>query len=286
MDLNDLKAFVVVAREGNISRAAERLSFVQSNITNKIKKLENHFDTKLFHRHQKGVTLTSTGKQLLDYSESILQLFNQAEKAIKYSTVPSGVISLGSMETTAAIRLPKILAQYSANFPQVEILLETGPSELLLNKIKNYEIEGAFVAEGCLDAELEGELFVEEELRLVTSGKLAISNLERLNLLVFKKGCSYRKTLEEWLKFEGITPGRTMEFGSLEAILGCIKAGLGASLLPISVIERLDMFNTLNIVTIPEKYSKIKTLFVCRKNVVYSKALQEFINLMKEKNLE
>lgn len=284
MDLNDLKAFVLVAKEGSISRAAEQLNFVQSNITNKIKKLENHFDATLFYRHQQGVTLTSTGKELLRYSERIIQLFSEAENAIKYSTVPSGSISIGSMETTAAIRLPSILAQYSTNYPQVEIILETGPTEILLKKVRNYELEGAFIAEYPLSSELRGDLFMEEELTLVSSKPVNLFDLGKSNLLVFRKGCSYRRILEEWLKFEGIVPHRIMEFGSLEAILGCVQAGLGVSLLPLSVIKKFNVNNLHNInsIPIPEPYCKIKTMFIYRDPITNSsKAFREFINIIK-----
>lgn len=277
MNIRDLIAFKVVAEEGSISRAAERLNFVQSNVTNKIKQLENHFECPLFYRHRHGVSLTPTGKTLLRYTEQILQLFDEAEKSIKQAEVPSGVLAIGSMETTAAVRLPELLATYSNAYPQVELLLKTGPTAELIEKVLNYQLEGAFVAGPVHHPQLVQEIAFEEELVLVSKHAFDPLTLEKQTILVFKSGCSYRHLLEEWLKSQGVQPTRIMEFGSLEAILGCVRAGMGISLLPTSVVERSGLGRQLQYYSIPAAYSRVTTVFIRRKNTVLTKALQMFL---------
>ena len=132
MNLNDLLTFKVVAEEKNISKAAEKLHFVQSNITAKIKRLEKTYETQLFYRHRYGVTLTSAGRTLLAYTEQILQLMDDSKKAITYAKTPTGTLAIGAMETTAAVRLPSLLATYKQKYPEVALALQTNSTNTLI----------------------------------------------------------------------------------------------------------------------------------------------------------
>jgi len=284
MNVKDLKTFQVVACEGNFSRAAKKLHFVQSNVTNRIKQLEKHFETELFYRHRHGVTLTPNGKILLRYAEKVLQLVAESEHIIRHAHTLAGPLSIGSMETTAAIRLPDLLVSFTQLYPQVELVLQTGPTEQLIQAVVNYELEGAFVAGPVQHPELQTTTFMEEKLIILS--RQAISSWNELavpsslSLLVFRRGCSYRKRLEEWLSTEGILPVKVMEFGSLEAILGCVKAGLGVTLIPESVAERLDPEQDLHRHNIPGQFGKVKTLFVYRHTLVQSAPFQRFLELV------
>src|SRR5699024_12803782 len=85
MNLEDLRVFKEVAKHANMTKAAESLNFVQSNVTAKMKRLEQKYETKLFYRHKQGVELTSPGKMLLSYAVQTLQLMDDAEKSLKES---------------------------------------------------------------------------------------------------------------------------------------------------------------------------------------------------------
>lgn len=78
MDIKDLTVFKKVAEEGSISKAAKSLSYVQSNVTMKIKQLEDELGVPLFYRNGKGVTLNSNGEILLTYTRKILDLTEQS----------------------------------------------------------------------------------------------------------------------------------------------------------------------------------------------------------------
>ena len=109
MDINELKIFRAVAHKGSISRAAEELHYVQSNVTARIRQLEERLGTALFHRKSKGVALTAAGHLLLDYAERIIRLVREAEEALSDQGEPKGRLVIGSMETTTAVRLPPLL---------------------------------------------------------------------------------------------------------------------------------------------------------------------------------
>ncbi|MDQ0338017.1 DNA-binding transcriptional LysR family regulator [Caldalkalibacillus uzonensis] len=291
MDIQDLIVFKTVAKQGSISRAAQELGYVQSTVTSKIQRLESHFKTPLFYRHRHGVTLTLSGKQLVNYAERILNLVHEAEKVVTDSDVPRGSITIGSMETTAAVRLPDALSVFHSRYPEVDLLLATGPTEELVRKVLHYELDGAFVAGPIRHPDLAQQAIIEEELVLISprstdtvstdEDRYAYSSLEKNTLLVFKQGCSYRKKLEQWLHAENIMPHKIMEFGSLEAIIGCVHAGLGVSLLPKSVIQRITAPKTLVCHAIPIEYGKVTTCFVYRKEMVLTKAVEKLIDTVK-----
>ncbi|MEO0980827.1 MAG: LysR family transcriptional regulator, partial [Pseudomonadota bacterium] len=81
MDLGDLKIFVAVVREGGITRAAEKLHRVQSNVTTRIRQLEDKLKTGLFERSGKRIVLTPAGRTLLDYADRLLSLAREADAA-------------------------------------------------------------------------------------------------------------------------------------------------------------------------------------------------------------
>lgn len=169
MEIRDLTIFVAVAKTGSVTKAAEQLGYVQSNITARIQHLENKLGTPLFHRLPRGMTLTSSGETLLSYAEQILHLCNEAEQAVQDSETPSGTLRIGAMETTTATRLPGILSEYHQQFPDVELSLTTGPTNQLIEAVLNYNVEAAFVAGPVDHPLLQESAVIEEELVLVSS---------------------------------------------------------------------------------------------------------------------
>lgn len=283
MDLHALKIFYTVAQYGSISNAARELNYAQSNITTKIKQLEKQLQTTLFYRHNRGTLLTAKGKILLSYTENIFYLIDEAVKAVQDNDTPQGHLLIGSMETTAAVRLPSLLSKYHHTYPDVELTLQTGPTNQNIQAVLQYELDGAFVAGPIHHAELEQKTFIEENLVIITDHAhpqlSSIQDIQNRTLLVFKEGCSYRAKLEQWLHHEGITPNKIMDFGTLEAILGCVSAGLGISMLPYSVIEKYVQAGALNYHAMPNPFGKVETVFIYRKDSFISTALTKFMEM-------
>ncbi|MES9699683.1 LysR family transcriptional regulator [Bacillus sp. JJ927] len=280
MNLQDFVAFYMVAQEKSISRAAIRLNFVQSNITAKIKRLEAEYETQLFYRHRDGVTLTPAGEKLLTYAEKMIQLLNESKRQVKHTAEPGGVLKIGAMETAAAVRLPTILANYHMRYPEVEIMLQTHNTEELTKKVLLYEIEGAFVADCIDDPALEKIEVFQEEMMLLSKRNVLWDNgcSESQSFIVFQSGCFYRKVLEEWLLSEGIVPKKIMELNSLDGIIGCVKAGLGVSMLPHEVAEQFDSHKELIHTPLVHENRFIPTYFIYRKDSVRTAALCKFID--------
>ncbi|PAD89765.1 LysR family transcriptional regulator [Niallia circulans] len=284
MDLQTLKVFQTVAKLGSISQAARELQYAQSNITMKIQQLEAELQTTLFYRHNRGTALTAKGRMLLTYAEKIFHLIEETKSVMNDDQSPKGPLMIGSMETTAAVRLPVLFSKYLKNYPDVDLTLKTGSTKENILGVLNYKLDGAFVAGPIANTELIQKDVFEEELILVTnpvhSPIFTIEDIQDETLLVFRPGCSYRERLEQWFRTEGACPKKMMEFGTLDGIIGCVTAGLGISMLPQSVVAKQITEGTLRQHQIPSSFSKVKTLFIYRKDKYLPSSLIKFINMM------
>lgn len=282
LESGDLRIFQAVAVEGSITKAANRLGYVQSNITTRIRQLEDELNTKLFYRHSKGMTLTAPGKKLLSYAEKILHLLEEAQRAVNDSSDPSGPLSLGSCQTAAAVYVPKVLAEYHKVYPTVDLSLITGHSSDLIQKVLHFELDGAFVNSPVVHPDLVEEVIFEEELVLATAAFETDPNCVRHKpILMNSAGCFYRKQMEGWIHAEGIVNPRMMEFNTLDAIIGGVIAGLGVSLIPRSTILKLEEAGLVNTFPIPSPYRSVNTAFIRHRDILLTSALTKFIEMLR-----
>lgn len=284
MDIQSMRIFQTVAKTGSFSAAAHELNYAQSNIPVKIQQLEADLKTTLFYRHNRGITLTPKGTLLLQYTEEILNLIEKTSSAMLEDGIARGPLSIGSMETVAAVYLPELLANYHKNFSEVSLTLHTGTTADILEMLLSHNIDLAFVTGPIHHPDLVQVPFKNEDLVLVTGRTQddihSWKDMANHTLLVFPYGCTYRKTLEGFLMHEGITPARIIEFNSLSAMISSICSGLGMSLLPSSVVANYINDELMSTFPIPEVYSVIPTVIVYRKDHFINAAFQAFLNLL------
>lgn len=265
MDLVELKIFKTVAEQGGITRAAAALNRVQSNVTTRVKQLEARLGAKLFHRHGRKLVLSSEGKVLLAYADRLLRLSSEAQAAVK-GHAPHGVFRLGSLESTAATRLPPVLARYHRAHPAVRLELVTGTSGALADRVLRGEVEAAFVAEPFPGKNLEMQHAFTEELVLITPKTHARvrtpKEIDHRVVLAFTTGCSYRRRLEAWLGRSSVVAERVMEYGSYHAMTACVAAGGGIAVVPKSVLGVVGAESQVAVHALPAQVAKARTLLV------------------------
>ena len=235
MDLQALRYFRIVAREGSFSQAAQKLNYAQSNLSTKIRQLEGELETPLFRRHAHGVTLTEKGESLLAYADRLVHLLEEAESVVRDDGTAKGSLSVGSMESAAITFIPALLAEYHRRCPGVSLTVKTGVSVASMRSVLDGSLDGAFVAGATGHAELSSVPVRRERLALFSATGTETTPVFKLlagPLLVLPHGCSYRQSLEQWLDAERIFPERAVEFDSIGALLASVSAGLGAALFP------------------------------------------------------
>ncbi len=287
MELSDLVTFSTVARLGAVTRAAAELNTVQSNITQRVKALEAEIGTPLFERHSRGMALTGAGRRLLPYAQRLAALSREAVLAAREDGEPKGPLSIGSMETTAAVRLPSLLAEFHRRFPAVQLSLRTAPTADLVAAVLDGSLDGAFVAGPIAHAELTDVTAFQEELVLVTARRWASLAALRAGtpesgptVLVFRTGCSYRQRLEQLLTEFGWPSAARFELGTLDGMIGCVAAGMGVTLLPRAVVERSDHSGNIRIHPLSPSQSRVDTLFIQRRGAPHYSALQGFVSCL------
>ena len=282
LDLRALEIFRAVAIEGSVTRAAARLNRVQSNISTRVRQLEEQLDKRLFLRGNRGLALTPDGQLLLTYANRLLELSTEASEALREGR-PHGAFRIGTMESTAAARLPAILSRYHERFPDVRIDLETDTAGGLIERLGNHDIEIAFLAEPVSFEGIETLPVFEEKLVLVAPASFPpLENTREISgrtVVAFEAGCAYRRYLEEWLLDAGIVPGSVMAVGSYLAILACVSAGTGYAVVPQSVLDIVSSGGDFRRYALPGNLSRIKTLLAWRADYRSAKldALKELL---------
>ena len=295
LNLQALEIFRTVAAEGSVTKAARKLNRVQSNISTRIKQLEQQLEKTLFIRQNQGFVLTPDGRLLLAYAERLLQLSHEASEALN-GTKPSGVFRIGAMESTAAARLPDILSYYHQLYPEVTIELKTDTAGGLINRLLNYDVEVAFIAEPVVFEAINTQaVFAEELILLAPKSFPLLENLSELNgktLIAFEQGCAYRRYLENWLLDADIVPGGVIALSSYLAILACVAAGTGFAVIPQCVLDTVSLKGQFQYYPLPNNLAQVKTLLAWCSNYHSAKlqALQDLLpasqNAVPELNLD
>jgi DNA-binding transcriptional LysR family regulator len=256
MDSETLRIFCAVANELSVTQAAARLGRVPSNVTTRIQQLEADLGVDLFVRTGKRMTLAAAGERFLDYAKQLLALEDEARHVVSGGT-EGGFLRIGSMESTAASRLPPLLAGFHAKYPATRLELSTGPSRPLLDKVRTGRLDCAFIA---LPSSLEGQTALgemgmagrvtwRENLRLLlpaTESKARrIADVRTRSLAAFPQGCTYRSIAEDLLGIPGSLEWKVQEMSSYHAMIACVAAGTCVSLLPESVLKLSDALTTL-----------------------------------------
>lgn len=269
MDLAELRIFKAVADHGGVIKAAAVLHRVQSNVTTRLRQLEERLGAKLFHRTGRRLVLSAEGRILLAYADRLLRLSSEAQAALN-GNVPQGLLRIGALESTAAARLPPVLSRFHARHPAVRLELVTGTSGNLVARVVSEEIEAAVVAEPFPAGGLESEHVFTERLVLITPKSFAgpvrsARDIAGATVLAFAMGCSYRRRLETWLGRSKVMPHRVMEYGSYHAIVACTAAGSGIAVVPESVLGALGAREQVRAHPLPANIAVARTLLVWRR---------------------
>jgi len=284
MLIRSLEIFRAVVDTGSFSAAADRLHTVQSNVTAHVKKLEAELGARLLERRT-PVVATPAGRQLMGYARRIVELHDDALERFHPQAEPAGELRLGSMETTAAVHLPGLLSAFSQHWPQLAVHLRTGTSCELLEEVRAGRLDAAFVATEKLSDDLLLRPVFEEQLVLVSGRPLNAmpdrATLAQTPFLAFRQGCGYRHSIERLFAEQRVPAPRIHEFGSLDAIAGCVAAGMGLALLPESTVRQYRKRFELHTLALPQAFAAVTTQLVTLQRQSWSRALEVFMEGMK-----
>lgn len=253
MELRHLRYFVAVAREGHVTRAAEKLHIQQPPLSQQIRALEREIDAPLFVRHPRGVSLTDAGRSFLADAEAILSAVDSAAvRARRTARGETGRIAVGF--TTSAPFHPLVaraIREFRRERPDVSFVLEESSSGDLVAALREERLDIAFIRSGLADPQgIAVHALLQEDMAAALPARHALGRRPRLTLrdLASEEFILYRRPDGRGLydviiaacTEAGFSPHVGQEAPRIVSTLNLVAAGLGITIVPAS-LSRLPL---------------------------------------------
>lgn len=291
--LQQIRILKAVATEKNFTRAAEILYLSQPYISKQIKKLEQNLDVILLNRNSNKMSLTENGQIFLQYSNRILALCEESCRAlIDLKNGDRGKLTVGASQTIGTYLMPRVLALFARNYPQIDLSVQVNSTRLISKQIINRQIDLAIVGGEVPDdlkKNLNVDFFVEDQLNLIVSKshpfakkkQIKKEDLYHLKFINLNSNSTIRPFVDNILKQKNIETKllkTVMQLNSIEAIKTAVSLGLGAAFVSSSAIEKEIKLQTIEILQI-ENIKITRTLSIISHSECYkSKAFNLFFN--------
>ncbi|MCJ8014537.1 LysR family transcriptional regulator [Paenibacillus sp. KQZ6P-2] len=245
MDLKAVKTFHRIVALGGFNRAAEELNYAQSTVTMQIQKLEADLGLRLIERG-KTFELTQAGRLFLEQSAHIVRDIEQLQDTMTELVAgEAGHIRLGVVEPIASYRMPDIIAGFLRDSPHIRVSISIASSTVLSQQLQQGELDLAICSPPLLGTGLYFEpmltehfvVLLPEQHPLTQKAIISVQDLRSHRLLITSSDCPYRRKLEMILQEPGGSPLDTLEIGSMSALKFYVQSGIGAALVPVSVLQ-------------------------------------------------
>lgn len=280
LESHDLWIFKHVAELQSVSRAAEKLGYVQPNVSQRIKSLEDELGVRLFMRNNRGVTLTEEGKVLLDYTNQIIILMDEAKSLINPKKWREP-LTLGASQTISAVRIPQLFSSFLREHKNIDVKVKTHDKKKLQEMLSYGELDGIFITGAYNYPQFETVYSYFEKLVLVLPQHSQFEKKHEQTLIVNSDpNCIYRNKTLEFSKENNFYNPAIMEFDSLESILQAVQDGLGISIIPANVAKNRTEIQSIQYKELSET---IKIDFIIKHRKQQPQGLKKFIQFLKRK---
>ncbi|EIW17764.1 MULTISPECIES: LysR family transcriptional regulator [Pelosinus] len=233
MDIRLLQTFLLVAKIGNVTQAAEQLNFSQPTVTAQIRALEEHFEVLLFERVGKKLYITEAGLRLIAYAEKLLLLYGEARATVQEFS-HDRTIKVGLGTAVAAHTLSPILREFQERVPNVSVSIEHCFNiPITVKGILDNSFDLALVHDKISNSRILQFNVVAEKLLWVTHASLLDTygdTLRQQPFIALKQGSVYREKYNPYLRQNAVIP--ILEYSDSEAVRQAVLNGLGIGVLP------------------------------------------------------
>lgn len=251
--LQQLRILKAIAIEQNFTKAASILYVSQPSLSKQIKLLEKNLNTVLINRERNNISLTESGKIFLQYADRILILCEESCRAlIDLKNGDRGNLTVGASQTMGTYLMPRILALFAQNYPQIDLKVQVDSTRTIATSIIKRDVDIALVG-GEISNELEKKLtvqpFVYDELRLIVSKSHPLArkkvikkeDLYCLDFITLHSNSTIKKFIDDILyqnKIQTKELKTILQLNSIEGIKTAVSLGLGAAFVSSSAIEK------------------------------------------------
>lgn len=241
MEIRQLKTFKAVADYRSFNKAAHAIHYAQSTVSAQIMALEEDLGIRLFERLGRSIILTEVGENLYQYACKMLELAEAARAELSEKARLAGSLTIRVPESFCATRLTPVIARFQNRMPAVKLRFITCAQEGLGHDLRNGITDLAFLLTDSIQSkDLTAEILGTERLLFIAAPGHPLAQLNQFEtemlvdhtLLLSQVDCSYRRILEQMLLEKKCEPKMVLEFSSVAAIIACVIAGLGVTLIP------------------------------------------------------
>lgn len=234
-----LQVYQAVVQHGSISQAARQLHLTQPTVSIQLKKLSDWAGEPLLESYQGLLVPTTVGAELYRASQDVLSRFADFSQFVQSARAGnSGSLSLGIV-TTAKYILPPLLAEFSRQFPQIELTLNIGNRAQILSRFEQQQDDLFLFSHPPAGNQVLARRLLKNPLQLIAPpghwaaarADLSMADLKTERFLIREPGSATRLTLETWLSNQGLALEKTMQIESNEAIRLSVASGLGLAVL-------------------------------------------------------
>jgi DNA-binding transcriptional LysR family regulator len=264
MELQQMRYVVAVAETSNFTRAAEQCLVVQSALSHQIARLERELGAKLFERTSRRVRLTPAGEAFLPAARQALDAAERARAEVAASTGEiRGRLAIGAISTVAAVDLPAVLGRFRSRHPQVRISLRTGPSEELIDRVRQGTLDTAFLGLplGVRPPGVRGRELARDDLVAVVAPDHPLAGEEHVDVrqlaeetfVDFPSGTAGRSHADAAFAAAGVRREVAFEVTSADVMARLIRQGLAIGMLPAAFAAGLPDLPTVRLRDAPAR---------------------------------
>ena len=276
MDSNLLRIFITVAEKRSISMAARRLHVTQTNISLRVKNLEEKLGYKLFHRIPKGITLTKEGQVLLPYAQEVIKKINIANNVMKNIQTENSLI-VATTFTNARMRLMPFIKKITKDFPMIKIELITNNTLPITQQLLNYEVDVAFINHKPIHPDLEILNTFDNELLFIEPLSINKNKIDH-TIIAYNNTCAFFNGIKKYYQYLKIDNFNVLEVADSELMLSYVEIGFGVTLLPRLIVEKFNYMNKVKTTPISSTIVDIPTCLICRKDSISK--INSYLNIM------
>lgn len=290
-DLTDLQLIVNIGDASSLTRGAEKSHLSLPAASNRVKNLEDHFGTRLFHRNSQGVTLTPSGEAFLRHARLVLRQIDHLRGDIhEYARGIKGQVKVLANTTAMTEFMPAVLSRYLASHPDVTVELRERLSYLVIKAVSEGSADIGIVAGRPESSELEYLPYRKDRLVLVTPDEHEFAERPEV---AFAETMRYEYVgLSEWSAIHAFLiqaadklghPFRfRVEVGSFEAVCRMIEAGVGIGVIPELVARRYAQRLKIKIVRLSDEWADRKLQICVRKLDQLPGFARDLVNMLIE----
>lgn len=288
MMFKQIECFLVVARLGNMSRAAQEMFLTQPSLTARLKALEDEVGDQLFVRTKWGMRLTEAGKEFLPYAERCVTSVENGKQHLKeLRGGTGGHLRIGALPRVSTYTLPNFLEEFAVTHPRIALSIKTGHSQDVLDMVLTEEVQLG-LARSMPHPDIENLPLYEEELVLAVSprhgfAKRASVDLEELGreqLILFDRSSSNYELTKSLLNDANVQEPRIIELDNIESAKRMVEHGLGISFLPRPAVLRAVAAERLCVVDVSDIPKLQRSIAVLRRrDMPLTGAAADFLEL-------